>query len=115
MPSGSPCSTALCRVAPSARDRLAAPRALQVTLRSVLPPPGAVGQEEEATRWEQEDGSSPILVCRSRTSFTYQRPRRNQTHRDYPISLSYVTDLLFINRNRHLLRGFSRGFVKIPL
>lgn len=33
----------LFRVVPSARDRLAAPRALQVTLRSVLPPPGAGG------------------------------------------------------------------------
>lgn len=43
------CPLPLCRAALSPRDRLSPPRALQVTLRSVLPPPGAVGQEEEMT------------------------------------------------------------------
>lgn len=64
---------------------------------------------------QQERGSSPILGRGSRPSFTYRRPRGSQARRAYPISLSYVTDLLFINRSRHLLRGFSRGFAKVPL
>lgn len=64
---------------------------------------------------QQERGSNPILGRGSRPSFTYRRPRGSQARRAYPISLSYVTDLLFINRSRHLLRGFSRGFAKVPL
>lgn len=41
--------------------------------------------------------------------------RGSQTRCNYPSRLSYVTDLLFVNRSWHLLRGFSRGFAKVPL